>query len=84
VRLFGKEPERTARSHGAARGLTRLPWEQKQRRFYIMKHMKFVTKKPASADDSTGTVTISVLMTFIIAFMTALQPVLAAKYPTTT
>lgn len=49
-----------------------------------MKHMKFVTKMPANADDSTGAVTISTLMTFIIAVMTALQPVLAAKYPTTT
>jgi hypothetical protein len=49
-----------------------------------MKHVKLVTKMPACADDSTGTVSISVLMTFIIAMLTALQPVLAAKYPVST
>jgi hypothetical protein len=46
-----------------------------------MKHVKVVTKLPASAD---GSIPISTWMTFLIAAMTALAPVLAAKYPTST
>ncbi len=50
-----------------------------------MKHMKSVTKLPARADDySPGPIPISTLMTFIVAVMTAMQPVLAAKYPVST
>ena len=49
-----------------------------------MKHVKSVTKLPACADDLSGPIPISILMTFIIAIMTALAPVLAAKYPSTT
>jgi hypothetical protein len=50
-----------------------------------MKHMKSLTKLPAQADDYTpATVSIATLMTFLVAVMTALEPVLAAKFPTTT
>ena len=49
-----------------------------------MKHVKSVTKSPTCADSLSEPVSVSTLMTFIIAVMTALSPVLAAKYPTTT
>jgi len=50
-----------------------------------MKHVRNITQLPARADDyEPGPIPISTMITFIIALLTALVPVLAAKYPTTT
>jgi hypothetical protein len=50
-----------------------------------MKHVRSITQLPASADDfEPGPIPISVKISFIISLLTALVPVLAAKYPTTT
>ena len=50
-----------------------------------MKHVRNITQLPARADDyEPGPIPISVLISFIISLLTALVPVLAAKYPNTT
>lgn len=50
-----------------------------------MKHVRYITQLPARADGfQPGPIPISTLITFIIGLLTALAPVLAAKYPITT
>jgi hypothetical protein len=50
-----------------------------------MKHVRNITQLPASADDfEPGPIPISVKVAFIIQLLTALVPILSAKYPTTT
>lgn len=47
-----------------------------------MKHVRNITQLPSRADSfQPGPIPISVMIGFIVALLTALEPVLAAKYP---
>jgi hypothetical protein len=55
-------------------------WTAQVWRFAAMRHVKAVTKLPAHADD----LPINLLIDFITALLTAIKPILVAKFPSAT